>query len=122
MRIAVPTTDERFCPHFGRCAGVWLCEYDQATDRIDRPRIVQRPHQGCDSLPGWLKDMAVDLVIAGGIGAGAIEGLTAMSITVSAGHGGDDFKQLVASYREHPEGLTANVCDSSEHDRHHCRH
>ncbi len=122
MRIAIPTVGEQFCAHFGRCDGVWLGDLSPDRGQVDRPRFVQRPHRGCDSLPGWLKDLAVDVVVAGGIGPGAVEGLAARGITVSAGHEGDDFDALVASYQRHPEGQTGNLCQSSEHERHHCRH
>lgn len=122
MRIAIPADGESFCPHFGRSTAVWLCDLDPATGQIDRPRLIQRPHRGCDSLPGWLKELAVNTVIAGGIGGGAVQGLVNQGITVSAGHSGEDFAALVASYCRQPGGSTENLCHHEDHEQHHCKH
>jgi predicted Fe-Mo cluster-binding NifX family protein len=124
MRIAVPVTDDQFCPHFGRCTGVYLAEVDPEARRIDRPRTLESRRSGCDSLPGWLSELAVDVVLAGGIGAGAQAGLADRGIRVVAGFEGPSPDDVVRAWFDHPEGGQANPCGDHDHQhhRHHCRH
>jgi predicted Fe-Mo cluster-binding NifX family protein len=127
MRIAIPMSGETFSPHFGRCDGIFLCELDPATKHIEQERLICRNATGCESLPNWLKDLAVDLVLAGGLGAGAQQRLTDLGIPFSPGHEGDTPQQVLQHYFAHPEGNLNNACAGHEHghgdhEHHHCRH
>jgi predicted Fe-Mo cluster-binding NifX family protein len=122
MRIAIPMQDEAFCPHFGRSNAIFLADVDVSTRKVDRPRTIDRQATGCDSLPGWLADLAVNTVVAGGIGAGAIAGLAERGILVSAGHTGTTPDEVLASFFNRPEGDADAACSSHDHESHHCRH
>ena len=122
MRIAIPMSDGEFCPHFGRSTQVLLCEVDPADRRIDRPRTLDRPHAGCDSLPGWLAELAVDRVLAGGIGGGAQQGLAQRGIAISHGYEGPEWRQVIEQFFDQPEGGDATACSHDEHEHHHCKH
>ena len=122
MLIAVPVFNDRFCTHFGKCDSVFLCEADPAAGAIDRPRIVPRNASGCESLPNWLNEMAVQCVVAGGIGAGARQRLTQLGIVVSAGHTGETPEDAVRHYLADPEAEHPNACADHEHEHKHCRH
>lgn len=124
MRIAVPTLDEKFCSHFGKCDGVFLCDAEPAEGKIDRQRIVPRDTQGCESLPNWLDKLAVQCLVAGGIGGGAIQRLTQLGIHVSAGHYSETPEDAVRHYLADPEAQHPNACSGHdhEHEHKHCRH
>lgn len=121
MLIAVPTIDGQFCPHFGQCDGLYLCEADLARGTIDRPRIVPRRAKGCETLPSWLNMLAVQHVVAGGIGAGASARLLELGIRVSAGHVGDTPEAVVRHYLSDPGTSLPNPCADHAHEHHHCR-
>ncbi len=121
MRIAVPVYEEVFCEHFGRANGFLLCEADEATRQLDRPRFVMRPKSKCESVPHWLKQMGVTTVLAGGIGGVAKHHLAELGITVSAGHTGRDPKDVVAGFLATPNQPRKNPCPDLEHRHHHCR-
>lgn len=122
MRIAVPTLEGNFCAHFGRCDGVFLCDADPATGLIKRPRLVPRNAHGCDSLPNWLNDLAVQCVVAGGIGGGARMRLGELGIEVSAGHDGRTPEDVVRHYLTDPEADLPNSCADHDHNHRHCKH
>ncbi|MHB1155369.1 MAG: NifB/NifX family molybdenum-iron cluster-binding protein [Phycisphaerales bacterium] len=128
MRVAIPMIGDKFSAHFGRCDGLFLCELDPATQHIDRERTIQRDAKGCESLPHWLKAMSVELVLAGGMGAGAQQRLNEIGIQFSAGHEGETPQQVLQHYFDHPEGTSTNACSGhegpghGEHEHHHCRH
>jgi len=121
MRIAIPVTGDRFCAHFGRSDAVLLCEVDPRTRAVDRRRILERPNMGCDAFPAWLGELAVDVVVGGGMGPGAREGLANRNIRVSLGHAGDDLDAVIASFLDHPEGLPHSSCTHDDREHHHCR-
>lgn len=124
-RIAIPVNDDgTFSEHFGRSKAFHLCEVEVSRRRVERPRTVQRKAGGCESLPTWLASLAVHTVLAGGIGAGARQGLAARSIAVSAGHEGPTVEQVLDSFFGQPAGGEANICGDHghEHEHHHCRH
>lgn len=124
MRIAVPTLNEEFCSHFGKCDGVFLCDADPADGKIDRKRVVPRNAHGCESLPNWLGELAVQCVVVGGIGAGAQQKLAQFGISVSAGHYSETPEGAVQHYLADPQAEYPNACSGHdhEHDHKHCKH
>lgn len=69
VRIAVPYENGQVFRHFGRSREFKL--YDISAGRIIEERIVQSTEGGHGSLVGMLKELSVDKLICGGIGAGA---------------------------------------------------
>ncbi len=122
MRVAIPVDDAQFCPHFGRSSAVLLCEVDLKQRTIERRRLLDRPAHGCDSYPRWLADLAVDVVVAAGMGAGARQGLADRHIATSLGHTGRTLDDVLASFLDHPQGRDDGACDHRDHEHHHCRH
>lgn len=122
MRVALPMLDGAFCPHFGRADSVMLCEVNLAQRKLDRPRVIDRMAHGCESLPGWLADLAVQTVVAGGIGAGARQALADRGIAVSAGHEGDSPEAVLDQFFANPAGTEGVTCGDHDHEHHHCRH
>jgi predicted Fe-Mo cluster-binding NifX family protein len=122
MLIAAPTIEGRFCSHFGKSDGMYLCEVDLMRGTIDQPHVVRRNAKGCDSLPMWLDALAVQCVVAGGIGASARLQLLQRGIRVSAGHVGDSPEDAVRHYLADPDARHPNGCSDHDHEHRHCRH
>jgi predicted Fe-Mo cluster-binding NifX family protein len=122
MRVAIPVADDLFCPHFGRCTQVTLAEVDLESRTVDRLRTLVRPKQGCDSLPTWLAELAVETVVVGGIGGGAIANLQSRGIGISAGHSAETPAEALESYLASPAGGPLSGCDHHHHNHQHCRH
>ena len=124
MRIAIPTLDDKFCGHFGKSDGLFLCELDIQTRKTQQPRLIKRQARGCESLPQWLADLAVDIVLAGGIGGCARDGLEQHGIDCSFGHNGDQPTDVLEQYLSNPNEERDNTCHGHEHghDHHHCKH
>lgn len=123
MRIAVPTIDGVFSEHFGRSNGVWLCEVENGQPQQMRqlPRPTARPVGGCESLPLWLRELGVNMVLAGGISDVAVQNLQRLGMEVSAGFRGTEPAQVAAAFLADPEHRGKSTCDCSEHHHHHCR-
>jgi len=122
MRIALPLDGQQFCPHFGRSSALMLCEVDPSNQSVDRPRVIERGATGCDSMPGWLASLGVDVVVAGGIGANAVMSLADKGIDVSAGHRGQDPQEVIRSFLQTPQGDPNYTCNHNDHQNHHCKH
>jgi predicted Fe-Mo cluster-binding NifX family protein len=121
MRLAVPiTADGIFCPHLGRCDGVWLAELDRQSGDVDRPRPVLRPQPHCDQLPDWIDQLAVDCILAAGIGAAAQARLRELGIDVITGLAGRTPEEIVEQYLRNPAGQ-ANACTPRAHQFRHCQ-
>jgi predicted Fe-Mo cluster-binding NifX family protein len=122
MRIAIPTQDQAFGSHFGKSNGLFLCEFDPQSGEVQQQRHISRQANGCESLPGWLLELAVDLVLAGGMGAGAQSNLDRIGIKYSIGHTGETAEEVLAQFLENPKAERENPCHGHEHDHHHCKH
>ena len=122
-RVAVPMLDGGFCEHFGRADAVALYEVDLAARRADQPRTLNRPDAGeCESLPHWLRQLGVKLVLAGGIGPLAQQNLAAMGIDVRTGLAGATPGDVLDAFLAGDESSRANPCGDELERRHrHCR-
>ena len=85
MRIAVPYTDGQIEQHFGRAKQFKF--YDVATNVAEE--IVDTVGEGHGALAAFLHTAQADLVICGGIGAGAQTALAEAGIQLVSGVKGD---------------------------------
>ena len=121
MRIAVPMLQSRFCSHFGRSDGFFLCDVEGGT-RISQPRALPRPTPvKCESLPGWLKRLGVTHVFAGAIGAVARHELEQSGIEVRLGCDGAEPAAIVRDVLPRGPHGGSNQCRQFKHDIQHCR-
>ena len=69
-------------------------------------------------LPEWLSERGVNLIIAGGMGARALDLFAQKGIEVIAGAPVDTPERLVAAYFQGTMGTTANACSDHgcDHD------
>mgnify|MGYP001146656275 CR=1 FL=1 len=117
MKIAVPTRGERIDHHFGHCEVFTVFSVDDQKN-ITHIDLVPSPNGcGCKSnIASVLRAEGVELMLAGNMGAGAVNTLQNQSIQVVRGCQGNA-RVNVEAY------LKGEVLDSGEscktHDEHH---
>lgn len=113
MKIAVPTRDGVVDDHFGHCAEYTIYMVDSDRNVVAKDRLPSPQGCGCKSnIASVLRDMGVGVMLAGNMGAGALNVLTKHEIKVLRGCSGST-DDLVASY------LAGAVSDSGEQCRSH---
>ncbi len=131
MKIAVPTMNGEVFQHFGQTKEFTVFTVNDDTHEIvDEVSISSTPHAGhgngqhgeghgpggCASQAfGTLMSMGVNVLIAGGMGAGAVNGLMRCGIQACRGASGDA-KQAVLEF------VKGNLSDSGEVCRDHGKH
>lgn len=89
MKIAVPTKDKVVDDHFGHCAFYTVFEIENGKV-VNKQRLDSPAGCGCKSnIASVLKNMGVTVMLAGNIGAGAINVLNAHDVKVIRGCSGD---------------------------------
>jgi predicted Fe-Mo cluster-binding NifX family protein len=117
MRIALPVSGDRFSAHFGQSTSFLVFETNDGAAQIARRWELAIPKQGgCSVIPGLLAQEGVQVVLAGGIGAGAVSRLHQHGIRTIVGIGGDDPEKIVIDF------LNGQLVHSDEVCRHHERH
>jgi predicted Fe-Mo cluster-binding NifX family protein len=124
LRIAIPTKNDRLYPHFGRAPRFTIFQVDPDSGRILQTDIMESsPQEECRGAINALLRRSVDVVIVGGIGAGAHRQLTAAGIEVFAGAGAEATETVVRQFLagELPRGEP--TCHGHERgDGHHHHH
>lgn len=87
MKLAVTYENGMVFQHFGKCEQ-FLC-VDVEEGRIIRKAMLSSNGQGHGALAGLLKQADVEVLICGGLGAGARNALTEKGITVIRGAKGN---------------------------------
>ena len=120
MRIAVTYENGQIFQHFGRTEQFKV--YDVQEGRIIASEIVGSNGIGHGALAGLLADKAIEVLICGGLGGGALNALTNAGITVVAGAEGDA-DQAVESYLRGELASSGANCDHHHHgEGHECGH
>ena len=112
MKIAVAVDGQMVSEHFGHCEGfaVFTVKDNEVVDQ----KFVQNPGHRPGFLPKYLNDLGVNVVISGGMGAGAIEIFNEKNIKVVTGaQGAAD--QTVVSYVNGRLQSTGSVCKEHQH-------
>ncbi len=87
MIIAVASENGNVFQHFGQTPEFAVFETEEGL--ISSKRIVKSAEAGHGANAGVLKDAKVQILICGGIGAGALEALKELGIQAVAGQEGD---------------------------------
>lgn len=117
MNIAVPTTqDNRVDAHFGHCE--YFTVFTVEDKEIKKSQVVESP-QGCgckSNIVSTLKEIGVEVMLAGNMGGGAVNVLNSYGIDVYRGCEGD-VKNLVEDF------IKGELVDSGischQHEGHH---
>ncbi len=119
MKIAVPTTQTNIVDaHFGHCE--YYTVFTVEGSEIIKSEIVESP-QGCgckSNIVSVLKEMGVEVMLAGNMGGGAVNVLNSNGITVYRGCDGD-VKNLVEEFIKGELVDSGELCHQHEqHNRH----
>ncbi|MDE7300318.1 MAG: P-loop NTPase [Lachnospiraceae bacterium] len=114
LKIAVPTDEsENISGHFGHCESFML--YEIGRGGLNARRAVKAPGNGHVSAIELMKENGVSVVICGGIGREALEGLTAERIRVVPGMSGD-IDVAVAAFLDGTAAENGGATCSCSHD------
>jgi predicted Fe-Mo cluster-binding NifX family protein len=116
MKLAVPTThDNQVDSHFGHCE--FFTVFTVEDGEIKNSQIVDSPEGcGCKSnIASVLREMGVEIMLAGNMGGGAVNVLNNNGIAVIRGCEGDA-TSLVNNF------ITGELVDSGETCRQHEHH
>ena len=92
MKIAVTYDNGNIFQHFGRTENFKV--YDVEDGKIVSSEVIGSNGVGHGALAGLLADRAIEIVICGGLGGGAMNALQQAGITVVAGAEGDADKAV----------------------------
>ena len=83
MKIAVACEGKFVSGHFGHCEGFTVYEVDE--NKVLKNDFIQNPGHRPGFLPNFLKELGVNVVIAGGMGETAQQLFTENNIDVIVG-------------------------------------
>lgn len=113
MKIAVACNGDKIWPHFGHCENFMI--YDTEGEKIVAEKNTPNPGHRPGFLPNYLGDLGVEVIIAGGMGGGAVEIFNERNIEVVVGAEGDA-KEAVLSYLRGELKSTGSICHEHEHE------
>ena len=116
MKIAVACMGTQVAGHFGHCENFRL--FDVENNNIITEESIMNPGHRPGFLPNFLGDKGVNVIIAGGMGGGAVEIFNERGITVIVGAEGAA-RAAVEAYLAGNLHSTGSVCQEHEHS-HEC--
>ncbi len=112
MKIAVASENQKIAEHFGHCRNFNIFQIEN--DKIVSSTSVDNPGHKPGFLPNFLHEQGVNVIIAGGMGAGAIEIFQEKGIEIIIGASGDA-TEAVNAYLEGTLKSTGSVCQDHKH-------
>lgn len=112
MKIAVASENKIVTEHFGHCINFNIFETEN--NEIVKVDSIPNPGHKPGFLPNFLNDMGVNVVISGGMGAGAIEIFNEKGIEVIVGARGQA-EEAVVAYLQGNLKSTGSVCHDHNH-------
>ena len=134
MRFAVTYDNEQIFQLFGHTEQFKI--YDTENNQIVSKIVISTNGQGHGALSSFLSENNVDVVICGGIGAGAINALNEFGIKLFGGVSGDCDKAVEeflknklnfnpnarCSHHDHEHGESSNSCGKHGCGKGSCHH
>ena len=114
MKIAVPFADGEIYQHFGHTENFKL--YEIEAGRIVSSEILNTNGSGHEALADFLSGLSVNVLLCGGIGAGAQAALDAAGIEICSGAQGDADAAVNAYLSGELESAGVNCDHHHEHD------
>ncbi len=112
MKIAVASENGMVCEHFGHCESFII--FDTEENKIVKTESVPNPGHKPGFLPVFLDGKGVNVIIAGGMGGGAVDLFDEKGIEVITGARGDAGK-AAADYLEGKLMSSGSVCHEHQH-------
>ena len=98
MRIALPIADGKFALHYGRSQALSLHDVDAEKGTVVDLGMRPFPAEGTCSAADWVASHGVEVLLAGGLGAGAASGLGKVGVRVMAGVQEEDPRRVVEMF------------------------
>jgi predicted Fe-Mo cluster-binding NifX family protein len=115
MKIAVPTRNNMVDEHFGHCE--YYTVFTIENNDVVKSEVIESP-QGCgckSNIASVLKELGVELMLAGNIGGGAINVLNSQGISVVRGCDGD----VISLVQDYINGeLVDSGVSCKQHEQH----
>lgn len=112
MKIAVASDGKLVAQHFGHCEGFNVFNVQEG--KVMGSQFLQNPGHKPGFLPNYLNELGVNIVIAGGIGGGAIDIFNEKGIEVITGADGPA-DESVKKYLEGSLKSTGSICREHQH-------
>ncbi len=112
MKIAVASENEMVTEHFGHCINFNIYEADD--NQIIHSESIANPGHKPGFLPLFLHEQGVNVIISGGMGAGAIDIFNEKGIEVIVGVSGDA-RKAAERYLQGDLQSTGSVCHEHQH-------
>ena len=112
MKIAVASENQNVSVDFGHCENFNV--FDIQDNKIVNVELIANPGHKPGFLPVFLNELGVNLVISGGMGAGAIEIFNEKKIDVITGAKGN-VVEVVNQFLLGNLVSTGSVCHNHEH-------
>lgn len=116
LKIAVAAMGHTVAGHFGHCENFVF--FDTENGQIVAENSVPNPGHRPGFLPNFLADNGAKVVIAGGMGGGAVDIFNERDVEVILGAQGD-VRENVAAYLRGELKSTGSVCHEHEHEHEH---
>ena len=115
MKIAVASEGKFVSGHFGHCEGFTVYEVEE--NKVLKKDFIQNPGHRPGFLPDFLKQLGVNVVIAGGMGETAQQLFAQNNIDVIVGAEGysDD---VIQQYLKNELKSTGSICREHQHEGH----
>ncbi|MDD3350527.1 MAG: P-loop NTPase [Eubacteriales bacterium] len=112
IKIAVASEQDMVTEHFGHCVNFNI--YETENGKITKSESIENPGHRPGFLPNFLNDLGVNVIIAGGMGGGAIEIFDEKGIEVITGATGEA-KAAAEAYLLGSLKSTGSVCHDHQH-------
>lgn len=115
MKIAIASEEKYVSGHFGHCEGFTIYEIEDK--KVVNKKFTPNPGHRPGYLPVFLKELDVDIIIAGGMGETAQQLFSENEIEVVVGAQGlcDD---IVQKYLDEELKSTGSICREHQHEGH----
>ena len=112
MKIAVAAMGNTVAGHFGHCENFIF--FDAEDGKITSVQSVPNPGHKPGFLPNFLADHGAKVIIAGGMGGGAVDIFNERDVEVIIGVQGDA-REAVETYLKGELKSTGSICHNHEH-------
>ena len=113
MKIAVASMGNVVAGHFGHCENFNI--FDVENNAIVKHESIANPGHKPGFLPNFLGDIGVNVIIAGGMGEGAVNIFNARNIEVIMGATGVA-QEAVERYIRGELKSTGSICHEHQHE------
>ena len=112
MKIAVASNGDMIWGHFGHCENFNIYEAENGV--ISSAESVANPGHRPGFLPNFLADMGVEVIIAGGMGGGAVDIFNERGVEVVVGAQGSAL-EAAEKYLRGELKSTGSICHEHQH-------